>query len=160
MKTRSSRRFPRALVPAVGALAIVTAGSLAAASPSKHGPHGPNMSSMLESRVEKLDLDEATRNAVYAIIDGSKSTERETKTRLRNEHESLRTLLKQESPDETAVLEHADRIGALMTELRKQQLRTLLAVRAQLTPEQREALRPPDGEHRGCSDKHDTKVEH
>jgi hypothetical protein len=41
------------------------------------------------------------------------------------------------------VLSQAERIGTTMTELRKHELRTLLAVRAQLTPEQQQELLPP-----------------
>jgi Spy/CpxP family protein refolding chaperone len=58
----------------------------------------------------------------------------------------MRTALEADAPDEAALMAHADRIGEITTELRKQHLRTLLAVNAQLTPEQREALRPQRGE--------------
>jgi Spy/CpxP family protein refolding chaperone len=53
--------------------------------------------------------------------------------------------LEQEDPDEAAVMEQAEAIGALRTESRKQGLRTLLDVRALLTPEQRDDLYGPMG---------------
>jgi len=145
------------------AAAAMTGFALGARSALAHPPMGggpPEMSSMLESRIGRLDLDDQTRNAVYAIIDGAKSTERDTQNQLRREHETLRTLLEKDAPDEGAVLAEADRIGSLTTELRKQELRTLLAVRAQLTPEQRAQLRPPHGFHHECSGSSGSKPEH
>ena len=52
----------------------------------------------------------------------------------------MRSLLEQETPDEAAVMSLADRIGAIRTEGRKSMLRALLAVRADLTPAQRQKL--------------------
>jgi Spy/CpxP family protein refolding chaperone len=48
--------------------------------------------------------------------------------------------LEHENPDEAAVMAQADAIGALKTEAQKHRLRTMLQVRALLTPEQRTKL--------------------
>jgi Spy/CpxP family protein refolding chaperone len=52
----------------------------------------------------------------------------------------MRAMLEQDAPDESAVMRQADRIGAIRTEGRKAMLRSLLAVRADLTAEQRQKL--------------------
>lgn len=140
---RTSMHLALAL-SAVVALAAMGAGA-ASARPHGHG-HGFDMLSMLETRVNALDLDEAKRAAVYAVIDGAKPAARELQAQLKTEHEAMRGALQSDTPDEATLMAHADRIGEITTELRKQQLRTLLAVHAQLTPEQREALRPKHGE--------------
>ncbi|GIX48898.1 MAG: hypothetical protein KatS3mg131_3109 [Candidatus Tectimicrobiota bacterium] len=107
----------------------------------------------LEHALEGLDLEQAKRTAVYEIIDKARAEQRELRRQLRAAYEALRALLEQDLPDESAVLTQADRIGELQTKLRQQTLRTLLAVRAQLTPEQRarlrEALHKPRERHRG-----------
>jgi Spy/CpxP family protein refolding chaperone len=62
----------------------------------------------------------------------------------------MRRLLGQDRPDEAAVMQQAERIGALEIELHKQRLRTMLRIRALLTPEQRRELVTIHGErHRG-----------
>ena len=138
----------RSLILAGAALAVAIGVPQAFA----RGPMGPpDKTAMLESRVERMKLDDPTRSAVRAIIDGAKPVARELQDRAHEEHEALRTLLEQESPDQTAVLAQAERIGTTMTELRKHELRTLLAVRAQLTPEQAQSLRP---QHEGGCDGH------
>jgi Spy/CpxP family protein refolding chaperone len=55
--------------------------------------------------------------------------------------EQMRTLLDQDTPDEAAVMQQAELLGQLRTEAHKAMLHTLLAVRAELTPEQRAQLR-------------------
>ena len=60
--------------------------------------------------------------------------------RLHALHEELRELLSADSPDESAIMAKADEIGAVKTSLKKHHLRTMLQIRSQLTPEQREKL--------------------
>jgi hypothetical protein len=56
------------------------------------------------------------------------------------QHDELRALLASDAPDAGAVMAKADAIGAAETALQKQRLRTMLAVRALLTSEQRREL--------------------
>jgi Spy/CpxP family protein refolding chaperone len=102
---------------------------------------GPDPVSRLEAQVEALELDEESRTAIYGILDEARAVRRELRSQVREAREGLHSLLEQEEPDEAAVLEQADVIGTLQTQLRKQGLSTLLQVRALLTPEQRESLR-------------------
>ncbi len=58
-------------------------------------------------------------------------------------------LLSQDDPDEAAVMQQAETIGKVETEMHKHRLSTLLAVRALLTPEQRAELTRIREEMRG-----------
>jgi len=115
--------------------------------PRSHGGH-------LEHLVRGIGLDEKTLAEVSKILGTSKTEHKELRRKLREAHERMRSLLAQEEPDETAVMAQADVIGALETEVQKQQLRAVLQMRALLTPAQRakllELLRPrhPRGHRR------------
>jgi Spy/CpxP family protein refolding chaperone len=108
--------------------------------PGPPRPHGPPHEARLEHLVESIGLDEKTLTEVYKVIDASKAEHRELRRKLREVHDRMHSLLEQKEPDEAAVMAQADTIGALETEIQKQRLRTVLQVRALLTPEQRAKL--------------------
>lgn len=135
MKTGQIAIKPLAILALLGAMSFATT-ALAQPPGQKH-----NRLMGLEHRIERLDLDAETRTNVYTIIDKARVEQRDLRYRLRKAYGAMRDLLEQETPDEAAVLAQADTLGTLRTEHRKQFLRTLLAVRAQLTPEQRDSLR-------------------
>lgn len=103
---------------------------------ARHAPPG----SRLERLVEELGLDAHTLAQVDAIIDASRAKKRTLRRQLREAHQHMRSLLEEETPRETALLEQVDVIGGLRTELRKEQLKTMLRVRTLLSPEQRATL--------------------
>jgi len=94
----------------------------------------------LEQQLRELGLDSSQREKTQAILGEAKRTREEIDGRLQKAFDEMRNLLEQASPDEAAVMSQADRIGAIRTEGRKAMLRALLAVRADLTPAQREKL--------------------
>ncbi len=104
--------------------------------PVRHAPHGLR----LERLVEELGLDAQTLAQVDAIIDASRDKKRTLRRQLREVRKQMRSLLEAEEPQEAELLEQADRIGSLRTELRKEQLKTMLRVRALLSPGQRAKL--------------------
>ena len=104
--------------------------------PVRHAPHGPH----LERLVEELGLDTQTLAQVDAIIDASRGKKRTLRRQLREARKQMHSLLKAEEPQEAELLKQADHIGSLRTELRKEQLKTMLRVRALLSPEQRAKL--------------------
>ncbi len=104
--------------------------------PGSHPPHEKR----LEQLVEALNLDPETLAKVTQIIAASKAEHRELRRKLWEASKHMRTLLGQENPDGTAVMAQAEVIGALKTESQKLRLRTMLQVRALLTPEQRMRL--------------------
>ena len=103
---------------------------------ARHTPPG----SRLERLVEELGLDARTLARVDALIDTSRAKKRTLRRQLREAHEQMHSMLEEEAPGETALLAQVDRIGRLRTELRKEQLKTMLRVRALLSPEQRARL--------------------
>jgi Spy/CpxP family protein refolding chaperone len=134
----------RFALPAAAALlaSLATAPALA----GHDGPQGAGHRRMrgearLEKSLEEIGLDATQKEKVRAILDASKQAREAHWQKLRAAHEEMRALLDQETPDETAVMAQADRMGALKTEGHKAMLRTLLAVRAELTPEQRAQLK-------------------
>ena len=134
------KRF-HAMPMLLASIALVVALSLASASFAKPRGHERDRLTRLEHKIEDLDLPSETRTAIDAIIDQARDEQRDIRRQLHGAYEALRTLLEQDTPDEAAVLAQADVIGGLQTTYRKQGLRTLLAIQAQLTPEQRASLR-------------------
>ena len=103
----------------------------------------------LERMAERLGLSEAQTEAIRAIQDKSREQGSETRKqilRLRNELEGL---MLQDAPDAGAAAKLIRRIGELRTEQQVRRMETRLAVRAQLTEEQRERM--PMMGHQGRS---------
>lgn len=127
---------------AIIAAALAWAGfaSIASANPDgrRHGP--PPIDRVLEHHAEELGLSEEVRAQVRAIADGVQDQENALRDALRAQRDALHELLEQDAPDPDAVMHQAELVGAAETELHKQRLRTLLAVRTLLTPEQRQQL--------------------
>jgi Spy/CpxP family protein refolding chaperone len=141
---RTSRRLLR-IVCASAALGVVLAGPLAADEGEGHrwpgrrrGP--PPIERVLELHAERLELS-AEQRAQIRRIAGESSEEREQhRERLHALHEQMRAILSQDTPDEQAVMGKADEIGAAETAAQKHRLRTMLEIRALLTPAQRHEL--------------------
>jgi Spy/CpxP family protein refolding chaperone len=96
---------------------------------------------ILERNLEKLGLEADQKERVTAILNAAKERRRAGRSELRAAFEQMSALLEADPPDEAAIMRQADKIGDLKSEEHKSMLRTLLAVRAELTPEQREKLK-------------------
>ena len=94
----------------------------------------------MERAVEQLDLPAETLGSVYAVLDDARASSRASRGQVREAHEQMRGLLEQLEPEIRAVMDQADKIGALETESRKLQLRAMLDIRALLSVEQWELL--------------------
>ncbi len=127
---------------AIAALAIGAAGASADDGPRRGRPsHGPPpIERVLERHSERLGLDAETREKIRAIAREGREAGEPRRDELRALKRELRALLSREEPDEAAVLDQAEAIGRVETELQKQRLRTMLAIRALLSPEQRREL--------------------
>jgi Spy/CpxP family protein refolding chaperone len=107
-----------------------------------HGPGGPGgPGARLEKHLKTLGLDANQQQKVQAILDAAKPQRDQIRTQMRSAFEDMHALLDQDTPDQAAVLAQADKIGQLSTEAHKEMLKTLLAVRAELTPDQRAKLK-------------------
>ena len=147
---------PRGWTLAAGLLAISLAGLAAGAAaqpsappnapPPPHGrwhpgsPPGPPFSDVLERHADELGLDADTVARIHAIAEKSREAEKPLADQLRSLHQAMREMLEADAPKLDDVMQQADRIGALETELRKARLSTMLEIRALLSPEQRQKL--------------------
>jgi len=130
--------------------AIVVAGLLAtqAFARSPRAPQGPGVPPAgpppiegIIAHAEELGLDESTVEALAVLAESERSESEALLADLEAAHEDLRALLDAETPDEAAILQQAELIGSVETDLRKTQLRSMLQLRALLSPEQRERLK-------------------
>src|SRR6266536_5260282 len=68
---------------------------------------------------ERLGLDQETLATIRTIVDAARAQGETLRAELRQAHTRMRTLLSQEAPNEAAVLQQADAIGALELAIRK-----------------------------------------
>ena len=148
------RRFLLAGFAATILVGLTLAGTSAARPPmggpgGPGGPGGHDPGRLIDEHAEELGLDDETREAIQRIVDDSREEARGFHDELRGLHDAMRTLLSQDEPDEAAVMQQAETIGKVETEMHKHRLSTLLAIRALLTPEQRAELTRMREEMRG-----------
>ena len=139
-----SRRFA-ALALASAWLGWGVAGAAAAGEAEgrpwpRHRRGPPPIERVLEEHAERLQLSDETRSQIRHIADASREEADAHREQLRALHDQMREILSQDTPDEGAVMRKADEIGAAETAEQKQRLRTMLEIRALLTPAQRAEL--------------------
>lgn len=130
------RSFAKWAAPWAAAIALCAGAALA----QPPGPGGPGIERVLERNAERLHLDDATRDRIRALAEAGREKTRPQRQALQQLHEDMHALLTADVPEESAVLAKADEIGRAETALHKERLRTMLAIRALLTPEQRREL--------------------
>ena len=89
---------------------------------------------------EHLGLDQETQAAIRTLVEVSRTQGEPLRAARRQAYAQMRALLSQEAPNEAAVMQQADTIGALELAIRKQRLQVMLRIRALLTPVQRQEL--------------------
>jgi len=137
-------RTQRGRGAALGAALLAAGlGGTAAWARGPGGGCGGGPGERLERRLAGLGLPDATLDAAHAELDEARALRRDLEGERHAARERMRALLGEEQPDPAAVMAEADALGALALEARKADLRALLAIRTLLTPEQWEALRPP-----------------
>lgn len=142
------RLFNRRTLSSLSA-ALVMVATVAAAQPPGHpsppdfpGGPPPEMAERgLERRLKTLGLTPEQKEKVREILESSKENREKARSQWQEAFGEMHRLLEQEPPDEDAVMRQAEKMGALALERHKSMLRTLLRVRAELTPEQREKLK-------------------
>lgn len=152
---RPDRGVPRRLLlGAALAVALLgaapTAGAGSGFDPgSGPGPRPERLEGMVDHLARALDLDDATRAGIEAIVASNRPRAEALDASIREQRRELHDLLAADSPDEAAVMAKVESLGALETEMHKLHLATLLAVRARLSPEQRKRLVELHEERRG-----------
>ena len=122
------------------ALPLGAGAALAEPPPPHEGGDRPGIERILERHAERLQLDDATRAQIRALAEAGRAKSAPQREALRLLHDEMHVLLTADAPEEAAVLAKAEEIGRAETALHKERLRTMLAIRALLTPEQRREL--------------------
>jgi Spy/CpxP family protein refolding chaperone len=102
---------------------------------------------LIERNAKRLGLSDETVAAMRETIEKSRAENEKLRARVETEQANMRKLLDKDVPDEAAVMTQAEKIGDLMVEQRKNQLRAMIKMRSMLTPEQRAELDKIRGEH-------------
>ena len=99
----------------------------------ERGLKGPGLSEY----AKELGLSEEVLAQIKKIRRASRDGSVDLKYELEKARNTLRDLLEEDSPRESAVMSQAEKVGGLQTRLRKARLRTMLQINKLLTPEQR-----------------------
>ena len=138
--THTIRLAVAALALAAGTAAVAHAGAGEGCRHGKHGEFGHRFERM-EKRVDALGLDDATRQKVHAILADAREQRRAGWEQMRASRQEMHDLLARPDVTEAELMARVDADSALRVEAKKAKLRTLLSIRALLTPEQWEAFR-------------------
>jgi Spy/CpxP family protein refolding chaperone len=153
MNYSRSRTFLPAFL--VAAATLLIAGSTSAWPGRPAGPggpggpdcHGPGGSDGFEPAghfgraLDRLGIEGERRERIEALLESSRGPRDALRERLETAHGRMRALLEAEPVDEAAVMAQADATGLAATDLRKQDLASMIAVARELTPGERARLR-------------------
>lgn len=164
--TRQDRWIMRRIATAtmiVAALAIALPGY--AGERERHSFGGPGLrdpGGWIARHAEELGLDDATLAEIEAIVEASREEGRAIREEHRAARDVMHEMLEQDEPDVARVMRQTEVIGEIDVRKHKHRLATMLAIRAKLTPEQRQKLselrdemgerRHKHGHHRGGRD--------
>jgi Spy/CpxP family protein refolding chaperone len=104
--------------------------------------HGQPLKRM-ESRLDGIGLAPETLASARTLLDKAREDQRGTRDQLRDARDRMHELMSADKPDTEAVLAQADTIGSLETSAKKARLKTMLDLRALLTPDQWAQLQTP-----------------
>ena len=138
------------------ALLIFSLSSVAFA--NKNGGHkqGPNFNNY----IEQLGLDENTLAKIKEIRRADRDNKVEIKYKVEKAKNRLKDLLQEDNPRESAVMDAADDVGELETEMRKSRLRTMLKINSLLSPDQRATFRKMQRERKQKKNQRKMKRRH
>lgn len=112
------------------------------------GATAPDMP-QLDRMLQRLDLSEDQQAAIEKLQTAARKEGVELRKQLQRARHELQGEMLKDSPSERTVVQLTERVGELRTKLQVLRVKTRLAVRAQLTAEQRdELLLCRDGEPR------------
>lgn len=145
---------------ALAALAVTTMAMGAAPALAQPGPRGGGRPAVGagadgefgpfgERLARRLDLSDAQREAIAKIHEAGRARDLPLRKQLRQLRHELKGEMMKDAPSEKAVQSLVERIGEARTALQKGRLGDRLAVRAQLTAEQRDHLLAMGGDGPG-----------
>jgi Spy/CpxP family protein refolding chaperone len=119
-------------------LALVTVLAGAAIAAAQPGPgRGPRDGDGWARLAERLALTEEQKQAIEAIRTDERARQLETRKQIMQLESQLHTVMLADAPDEAAALKLVKQIGDLRAAQQAGRVKTRLAIRKQLTPEQR-----------------------
>jgi Spy/CpxP family protein refolding chaperone len=145
----SRRRGARA---ALALAALLVAPRLAGAWPGEPPPGPPGggpPGGFIGQDLDQLGLAPETRAQIDRIVADARARGEALRPQIEAAHRTLHDLLTQGAPDQEAVMHQAEALGALELSEHKNRLEAMLAIRALLTPEQRDQLVRSHEEGRG-----------
>ena len=113
----------------------------------EHGRRRGDYTMRLKRQLGELSLTDAQKKKIDAVYEASEKN-RDDRRGMRDEYRKLHEMLDDAKPDPKAIDAQVEKIGEMKTEQHKAMLKTLLAVRAELTPAQREKLKEMKKERR------------
>lgn len=170
MKTMTNNRH-QILMIAVLAILLVATASLATAQGrgksncDQGGRGGRGEGNRIEMLAERLDLSEDQQKKIELIHENSQAERTENRKELMRLRNELQGEMMKDDPSEKTVLGLNEKMGGIKTEMKALGLKTRLAVREELTPEQRDKMlvmgnhggkghkggrRGPEGKGRSC----------
>lgn len=130
-------------------ITLYTLALLALAPAAGARPPSPDDGAHPDRALARLGLDDSTRASVDALVEEGRAELEAQRDEVRAARTELREQMEAEAPEEAAVMPAAAELAALEQAALETRLRTLLAVRALLTPAQRRALGALHDERRG-----------
>jgi Spy/CpxP family protein refolding chaperone len=115
--------------------ALLAGAAIAAAQPGSG--RGPCQDANRSHATERLNLSEEQKQAIGAIREEARTRQLETRKQMVQLESQLHTVMLADTPDEAAALKLVKQIGDLRSELQAGRVKMRLAIRKQLTPEQR-----------------------
>ena len=94
----------------------------------------------LERMTMRLDLTEEQQTAIGDLLAGARQKNLELRKEIERARHELRGEMLKDEPDEKAVVRLTERVGKLRSDLQVNRAKTRLAVRSQLSPEQRDKM--------------------
>ncbi len=91
--------------------------------------------------LETFRADASLGTWFYTTMATSRAELRKLLPQLQQTHQRMNALLDQDTPDEATVMEQIETMATIQMKIKQERLRTMLRVRALLTPAQRTALR-------------------
>jgi Spy/CpxP family protein refolding chaperone len=104
------------------------------------GQDGPGKGMRLEMMTKRLDLTDEQKESITALHEKGREEGLEIRKALMRLRHELEGELMKDDPSEKTLLSLNEKIGDLKTEMQANRLKTRLAVREELTPEQRDKM--------------------
>ncbi len=106
----------------------------------RHGKQHHRSYKIIEENAQELGIAPETVETITKLHEESKEARTALREQISDGRDQIHELLEQDPPDEAAIMNQIEAIGAIEIKLHKERISTMLKVHALLTPEQREGI--------------------